>query len=39
MMWFLAYKMQMSTMPEREIVALVDDIGDIKVARLDVDKP
>ena len=39
MMWFLAYKMQMSTMPEKEISALVEDIGDVKVARLDVDKP
>ncbi len=39
MMWLLAYKMEMSTMPETEIVALVEDIGDIKVARLDVDKP
>jgi Na+/proline symporter len=39
MMWFLAYKMQMSTMPETEIVALVEDIGDAKKARLDVDKP
>jgi len=39
MMWFLAYKMEMSTMPEREIVALVEDIGDVKVARMDVDKP
>ncbi len=39
MMWFLAFKMQMSTMPEKEIVALVEDIGDVKVARLDVDKP
>jgi len=39
MMWFLAYKMEMSTMPEKEIVALVEDIGDLKVARLDVDKP
>jgi solute:Na+ symporter, SSS family len=28
MMWFLAYKMEMSTVPEREIEALVDDIGD-----------
>ncbi len=36
MMWFLAYKMQMSTVPEREIVALHEDIGDI---HLDVDKP
>jgi hypothetical protein len=38
-MWFLAYKMQLSTMPEKEITALVEDIGDVKVARLDVDKP
>ena len=28
MMWFLAYKMEMSTIPEKEIVALVEDIGD-----------
>ncbi len=27
-MWFLAFKMEMSTIPEREIEALVDDIGD-----------
>jgi len=39
MMWFLAYKMEMSTMPEKEIEVLVEDIGDVKVARLDVDKP
>lgn len=39
MMWFLAYKMEMSTMPETEIVALVDDIGDTSKARLDIDKP
>ncbi len=39
MMWFLAYKMEMSTMPETEIVALVEDVGDVKKARLDVDKP
>ena len=36
MMWFLAYKMEMSTVPEREIEALHEDIGDI---HLDVDKP
>jgi solute:Na+ symporter, SSS family len=30
MMWFLAYKMEMSTMPEREIIALTEDIGDAK---------
>jgi len=28
MMWFLAYKMEMSTVPLREIEALVEDIGD-----------
>lgn len=40
MMWFLAYKMEMSTMPDKEIVALVEDVGDVKKeARLDVDKP
>ncbi len=39
MMWFLAYHMRMSTMPETEIVALVEDIGDVKAARLDVDSP
>lgn len=30
MMWFLAYKMEMSTIPDKEIVALTDDIGDRK---------
>jgi Na+/proline symporter len=39
MMWLLAYHMQMSTMPEKDIVALVEDIGDVRKARLDVDKP
>jgi hypothetical protein len=29
----------MSTMPEKDIVALVEDIGDVRAARLDVDKP
>ncbi|MDX1513968.1 MAG: sodium:solute symporter family protein, partial [Gammaproteobacteria bacterium] len=29
MMWFLAYKMEMSTVPDREIEALYDDIGDV----------
>jgi Na+/proline symporter len=28
MMWFLAYKMEMSTMPRKTVSALVDDIGD-----------
>ncbi len=36
MMWFLAYKMEMSTVPEKEVVALHEDIGDI---HLDVAKP
>jgi len=41
MMWFLAYRIGMSTVPEREVEALVEDIGDLgegKV-RLDLDKP
>jgi SSS family solute:Na+ symporter len=29
MMWFLAYKMEMSTLPDKEVMPLVDDIGDI----------
>ncbi len=29
MMWFLAYKMEMSTVPDKEVEALVEDIGDI----------
>ena len=28
MMWFLAYKMEMSTIPEKEVIALREDIGD-----------
>lgn len=28
MMWFLAYKMEMSTVPDREVQALYEDIGD-----------
>ena len=32
MMWFLAYKMEMSTIPDKEIVALTDDIGDTQRA-------
>jgi Na+/proline symporter len=39
MMWFLAYKMQMSTIPQTEIEVLVEDIGDAEKARLDTDKP
>jgi len=36
MMWFLAYKMEMSLVPTKEVEALQEDIGDI---HLDVDKP
>jgi len=36
MMWFLAYKMEMSTVPEKEVEVLHEDIGDI---HMDVDKP
>ena len=31
--------MEMSTMPDTDIVALVEDIGDVRAARLDTDKP
>ena len=33
MMWFLAYKMEMSTMPDSEIESLVEDIGDVAPAQ------
>lgn len=36
MMWFLAYKMEMSTVPTRQIEVLYEDIGDL---HLDLDKP
>jgi hypothetical protein len=41
MMWFLAYKMEFSTVPKREFEALVDDIGDLEEGkvRLDADTP
>lgn len=39
MMWFLAYKLGMSTIPTKEIEVLVEDIGDTSKARLDTDKP
>ena len=32
MMWFLAYKMELSTVPSREIEPLRDDIGDAQLA-------
>ena len=28
MMWFLAYKMELSTVPDKEVEALIEDIGD-----------
>lgn len=33
MMWFLAYYMEMSTVPEKEIEALTEDIGDVVAER------
>ena len=36
MMWFLAYKMELSTVPLRDVEALQEDIGDIRLAP---DKP
>jgi hypothetical protein len=33
MMWFLAYKMEMSTVPTTEVQALYEDIGDHQDAR------
>ena len=36
MMWLLAYKMELSTVPKREVEVLQEDIGDI---HLDVDRP
>ncbi len=32
MMWFLAYKMEFSTVPAAEIVVLQEDIGDVQVS-------
>ena len=32
MMWFLAYKMELSTVPSREVEALQEDIGDAQLA-------
>lgn len=29
MMWFLAYKMKMPTLPEKEMEALVELVGDV----------
>ncbi|MCP4698676.1 MAG: sodium:solute symporter family protein [Gammaproteobacteria bacterium] len=36
MMWFLAYKMELSTVPEKTVVSLYEDIDDV---RLDTNKP
>ena len=33
MMWFLAYKMELSILPHKEVEALVEDIGDREIAR------
>ncbi len=33
MMWFLAYKLEMSTVPNIEVEALVDDIGDTSLEK------
>ncbi len=39
MMWFLAYKMGMSTVPDTEIEVLYDDIGDVQITEREaVDK-
>jgi Na+/proline symporter len=33
MMWFLAYKMEMGTVPETEVQALIEDIGDTSLQK------
>jgi Na+/proline symporter len=33
MLWFLAYKMEMATLPSKEVQALVEDIGDTSLPR------
>ena len=35
MMWFLAYKMGMSTVPDKEVEVLYEDIGDVDASSLD----
>jgi len=35
MMWFLAYKMEMSKVPDKEVEVLYEDIGDVETASLD----
>ncbi len=36
MMWFLAYKMELSTVPKKEVEALQEDIGDVQI---NLDRP
>jgi Na+/proline symporter len=36
MMWFLAYKMEMSTVPDKEVEALYEDIGDVHEASKEI---
>ena len=31
MMWFLAYRMELSTVPEREVEVLAEDVGDLSL--------
>jgi len=38
MMWMLAYKQEMSTLPEKEIVALLEDIGDRDLQKAEAEK-
>ncbi|MFO1120083.1 MAG: sodium:solute symporter family protein [Rhodospirillales bacterium] len=33
LLWFLAYRMEMATMPAKDVEALVDDVGDIAMAK------
>lgn len=35
MMWFLAYKMELSKVPNKEIKVLYEDIGDVRLGNLD----
>ena len=37
MMWMLAYKMQMSTVPDKEIEVLAEDIGDVAPGKAQAD--
>ena len=33
LLWFLAYRMEMATMPAKDVEALVDDVGDASIAK------